>query len=122
MAIIKNRFEFPWPPRELSPNCNVSWKAKIIPRKEYKELWRSQSFMLGVRPAAFVSLNITFFPPNNKSRDLDNLLASIKLGLDGLAQGLNIDDKLFRPITIDIGEPVKGGNIVVILEYEKNLH
>lgn len=120
MALVKTQFEFPWPPRELSPNCNVSWKAKMKPRREYKELWRSQSFMLGVRPAGYVKLNITFFPPNNISRDLDNLLASIKLGLDGLAQGLNINDKLFRPITLDIGEPVKGGNILVVLEYEKS--
>ncbi len=119
MEIIKNKFEFPWPPKALSPNGNISWKTKMVPRREYKELWQEQSFMLGVRPAGFVRLNITFLPPDNRSRDLDNLLSSIKYGLDGLALGLNINDKLFRPITIDIGEVIKDGKVCVELEYNR---
>lgn len=120
MGKIKNTFEFPWPPRALSPNCAMKWQAKAGPRREYKEIWRSQSFMLGVRPEGNVKLNIVFHPPNNLKRDLDNMLASIKLGLDGLAQGLNINDFTFRPITIDVGETVKGGNVVVTVEYDQS--
>ena len=39
-----------------------------------------------------LSLHITFVPPDRRHRDLDNLLASIKAGLDGLADVWKVDD------------------------------
>lgn len=43
-------------------------------------------------------------PPDHRERDRDNLLASMKAGLDGVASALQIDDSRFRPIP-DIGAP-----------------
>ena len=37
-------------------------------------------------------LKITFVPPNRRASDLDNMLASLKSGLDGLCDVLGVDD------------------------------
>ena len=46
-------------------------------------------------------LKITFFTPDNRKRDLDNLLAAMKPALDGMARAIGVDDALFRPLLID---------------------
>lgn len=56
---------------------------------------------------------IIFHPPDKRHRDLDNMLASIKYGLDGIALAWGVNDKDFKPITIDIGEPVAKGQITI---------
>lgn len=57
-------------------------------------------------------LEITFHPPNKIKRDLDNMLASIKSGLDGIADGFKCDDSEWSP-TIRRGTPTPGGAVVV---------
>ena len=54
-----------------------------------------------------IHLFMFFHAATNRSFDLDNALASSKAILDGLASGLGINDKQFRPITIDYGAPDK---------------
>ena len=46
----------------------------------------------GRMDAERLHLKITFAPPNRRARDLDNLLASLKSGLDGLCDVLGVDD------------------------------
>ena len=41
-------------------------------------------------------VHVAFFPPRKGRRDLDNCLASIKSGLDGVADVLCVDDGLQR--------------------------
>lgn len=53
-----------------------------------------------------------FYPPHS-GYDLDNCLAALKSGLDGMADGLKVNDRMFRPITIDFGDVVPGGEVVI---------
>ena len=46
-------------------------------------------------------VKITFVSPDARNRDLDNCLSACKHLLDGVALGLGVNDKQFRPITID---------------------
>ena len=63
-------------------------------------------------------LSITFYPPDRRKRDLDNMLASIKAGLDGLSDAIGIDDSDFA-ITIRKGDNIKNGAInIEVSEYE----
>lgn len=63
-------------------------------------------------------LSITFYPPDRRKRDLDNMLASIKAGLDGLSDAIGIDDSEFA-ITIRKGDAIKNGAInIEVSEYE----
>lgn len=50
-----------------------------------------------------IALSITFVQSDKRHRDLDNLLACIKSKVDGVARALNVDDKVFEPITIKRG-------------------
>ncbi len=99
----------------LSPNNRSHWAKKHPVKSAYRNegYWKADA--LGTQLANYKHpVKITFYPPNNKPRDIDNCLASIKAGLDGIADGLAINDKFFRPITIDFGEPDPKNPRVVI--------
>lgn len=104
----------PWPPRELSPNARVHWARKAKIAKAY----RGQAWALAVDAWGFrqwvdsASFAITFNPPDNRARDLDNMLASMKSALDGIARAIGVDDSKWA-ISIRKGEVVKGGQVVV---------
>jgi len=105
--------ELPWPPSVLSPNNRSHWGRKSDARKKYKadcillSRHKSPLFRDGK-----INVKITFFPPNNRSRDMDNMLASIKAGLDAVAQAWGVDDSRFV-LTLDVGAAVKHGAVRV---------
>jgi crossover junction endodeoxyribonuclease RusA len=39
-----------------------------------------------------LAVTLRFVPPDRRARDIDNLVASMKSGLDGLADALGVDD------------------------------
>jgi len=45
-----------------------------------------------------IEIEITFYPPDKRHRDADNMVASIKAGLDGIADALRVNDKRFLPV------------------------
>jgi crossover junction endodeoxyribonuclease RusA len=103
----------PWPPAELSPNARVHWakKAKVAKAYRLAAAWGAQGgFVPGDLNSA--SAAITFNPPDNRRRDLDNMLASIKSGLDGIAAAIGVDDSKWA-LTIRKGAVVKGGQVTV---------
>lgn len=58
---------------------------------------------------------MTFYPPDKRHRDDDNLIASFKSGRDGMAEAIGIDDKRFRlhPFVSDVTKP--GGTVEVTI-------
>lgn len=58
---------------------------------------------------------IIFSPPSRRGFDLDNALASIKAGIDGISEAWGINDKFFRPISIDFGDVKKNGEVRIML-------
>ena len=88
------RVILPWPTKDLSPNARGHWAIKARAKKQYRALcaWQAKSQGLTHIDAERLHLKITFVPPNRRARDLDNLLASIKSGLDGLCDVLGVDD------------------------------
>lgn len=104
-----------WPTQNLFPNKKVHWAKKA---EEIKKL-RSDSYYLTKHyiktfkwHGGFIPLNIIFHAPNNR-HDLDGCLSALKSGLDGMAEALKVNDKMFRPITIDFGDVVDGGEVVI---------
>jgi len=105
----------PWPPKELSPNSRTHRLAKAKAAKAYRlACWAIARQSLIRLPQGRHALKLTFFPPTRQPRDLDNCLASIKSGLDGVADAWGINDRDFRPITIDLADAI-GGLILVDL-------
>lgn len=104
-----------WPERVLSPNVSAHWRRKSAARKSQRlEAWALAKEAQLKRPSAIDPLRVRMdaFPRHERKRDVDNLLASSKGALDGLAQALGVDDSLFRPeLTI---HPADGRGVIEI--------
>lgn len=113
------KVEFPWPPKQLTPNFKrrKHWSAYRTPTQLYRSAcWAlAKEAKLAVAAGDLpVLMSITFCPPDRRRRDDDGMIGAFKAGRDGLADALGVDDHRFRPI-YRIGEPVKGGKVVVEL-------
>jgi crossover junction endodeoxyribonuclease RusA len=105
----------PWPDKRLSPNAREDRRAIASIRKAQKDtaFWLAKKAGLSfphLREGLHVKL--TFHPPDNRRRDLDNMLASVKSALDGIALATGVDDHLWG-LTIERAAPVKGGAVIV---------
>ena len=104
----------PWPPRELSPNSRTHWAKLAKAKKAYRAscAWTAKSQGAKRLTADTLHLTIVFYAPTRRAFDLDNALASIKSGLDGLADVLGVDDSRWT-LTIRKADTV-GGMIKVL--------
>jgi crossover junction endodeoxyribonuclease RusA len=105
----------PWPPVELNPNSRVHYQALARATKAYREAcgWCVREHGIFTDLPIPLPMVLEFYPPDRREYDRDNLLARFKAGMDGLADGLKIDDKHFVP-TIRL-MPNIGGMVKVIL-------
>lgn len=99
-------FTLPLPPKELSPNARVHWRAKHNHTKAYRRDcgWTAKGALLEweaehhATTAMFplrapVTAHVTFVVPDKRRRDLDNLSASMKAAWDGIVDaGVLVDD------------------------------
>lgn len=89
----------PWPPRACSPNQRQHWSRLAAAKKGYRYACQMLTRDAGGQrmPAdSRLHLALTFVPPDRRRRDLDNLIASMKSGLDGIADALGVDDSRWR--------------------------
>lgn len=110
---FKMKIDLPWPDKDLSPNTRIHFHKLAKAKKVYADQvgWAA----LGKNPhwtKEHMPIKLTFHPPARRHYDLDGLLSRCKAGLDQLAFMWKMNDKNFRPITIDFGEPVKDGKVV----------
>ena len=111
--------DLPWPDKALSPNARVHWSKRAAKAKHARLtafILSAASIPLADRRPRWpkVAMNVTFCPPDNRRRDLDNCIASLKHATDGISDAIGIDDRHFIP-TYAMGEPVKGGLVRVSL-------
>lgn len=106
--------ELPWPPKELMPNWSSGrhWAALSRKKQDYREICRLLCLKLP-KMHGRVAVKLIFHPPDARHRDLDNLHSACKYLLDGLATAVGVDDRNFRPVTLDFGEIKKGGAVWV---------
>lgn len=112
--------ELPWPAKELSPNARQHWAAAARAKKAYRARCRALGLAagLGLVPASAerLAVHLDFFPPDKRARDWDNMIASMKAGLDGLADAMGVDDSRWRLGFEVWDEPVKEGRVVATVE------
>ena len=100
----------PWPDRALSPNARKGWRGKLSP----KSAARGEAFLLA-KSAGWrlehgdYELELIFYPPDRRHRDLDNLFASLKPAIDGVCQAAGVDDRCIRHVHLSWGEVVEHG-------------
>lgn len=95
----------PYPDMNLSPNKKHGkhWTSTQSAKKSAFEqgfygakiVYASEKCEIEPTP-----LKITFVQSDKHKRDLDNLLSASKASIDGIAQGMGINDSLFEPITL----------------------
>lgn len=103
---------FPWPPKELSPNARKDRRAISGLRKRYRTACAWEARLKGAMAEDQSVLAITFCPPDKRRRDLDNMLASFKAGIDGITDATGVDDALWS-LVLRRDEPVKNGCVLV---------
>lgn len=102
----------PFPPAKLSPNARTHWAVKARAFKQYK---LQCGMLLSVHRSALKgrdSFALRFCPPDARRRDIDNMLAAFKAGIDALSDVTGVDDSKFS-LALGKGEPVKGGAVVI---------
>jgi crossover junction endodeoxyribonuclease RusA len=103
--------QLPWPDPKLNPNQSkgMHWAGTSALRKKARNdaFWLTRGAMLqnlleakALPAGQDVPVTITFVQPDKRRRDRDNLLASTKSALDGLAEAIGVDDSQFEPLTI----------------------
>ena len=107
-----------WPPATLSPNNRAHWSALARAKSTYRfaaMIFAREAFN-AARPTliAPLAVAVTFCPPDKRGRDMDNMVASIKAGLDGVSDAIGVDDRHWQ-LTIARGDPCKGGKVIVAI-------
>lgn len=102
---MQNFVELPWPPKALSANSRKDRRYTTTERKNYRAACWAITKAAKV-DRSLTHLDITFHPPDGRRRDLDNMLSSIKYGLDGVSQALGVDDYIWS-ISIKRGDPLR---------------
>jgi len=109
----------PWPPKQLSPNARIHWSTRARHAKAYKAACYAIARQAGLTtpyPAGKIALRLDFYAPARRRRDLDNLLASMKAGIDGVAWALGVDDSRFT-FAIALADEI-GGYVRMTIEDE----
>jgi crossover junction endodeoxyribonuclease RusA len=104
-------FDCPWPNRNLNPNVKVHWAVKAKFAKKHKQDCFSlcKQARITADGNGKIDVFISFYPPDRRVRDLDNIIASMKYALDGIALALGVNDSRFRLHTELHDEVVKFG-------------
>jgi crossover junction endodeoxyribonuclease RusA len=102
-------FDLPWPGPDLSPNARIHHMAHYRAKKQFKDecFYATKTARVALAGADY-SLTLVFYPPTPRRRDRDNLLASMKAGLDGMAKALGVDDSIFDPVSVSLPAFVAG--------------
>lgn len=106
----------PWPEPALWQNRRVHWRVRAKAVKSARlGAWAIACdqglFTSGIKSARLV---FSFYPPDRRKRDLQNMPATMKAAIDGIADALGVDDHGFKVAWPEaFGEPTPGGLVVV---------
>ena len=109
----------PWPPKQLSPNTTAHWAVKNLHKQRYKQACYWLAMEAGIRPnqkyKGPFAVHMKFIPPTRRNRDEDNLIASMKAALDGIADAMGVNDTEFR-LTHEVDRANIAGMVEVSIE------
>ena len=116
MQGLEKMLTLSWPDSALSPNSRCHWSVRAKAAKAARKAawWATKASGDRVEGNGKIDLYVVFYPPDKRRYDLDNRIASIKSVLDGVADGLQVDDSRFRLIC-EMGGIIKGGEVRIII-------
>lgn len=106
----------PFPPKELNPNSRLHFMKVARIKKRYRQTCWALAKEAGFNSTSLAgceaaSVHLSFYPPDRRHRDQDNMLAAMKSALDGLAEALHFNDRGFK-VTFDVSDDI-GSKVVV---------
>ncbi len=105
----------PYPSPVLNPNNKSHWRKKWRAQQEQKKIAGWMTMAANKPPEKDIYLlEVCFFPPDNRRRDEDNALASMKHAFDGIAEVWGVDDCRFRYLPKWYSK-VKDGKVIIKL-------
>lgn len=121
------------PPPSSSPNYRGNWAKRYRDAKVFKEAVylcavdaRNKLESKGglMSPPAKVKISLTFVYPERRVRDIDNIIASFKPGLDGLVQagvitGDSSEHIVMGKISIEVDKKRAPLTIIELTEIER---
>ena len=107
----------PWPRKVLSPNVKSHWavknRATLKAKSDAFYLARDAGLSIIEVYSNSIDVHLTFTQPDKRRRDQDNIIASCKALLDGVAMAIGVDDSRFN-LSFDFSPPPKKpGSIIV---------
>ena len=69
----------------------------------------------GIQDAVTLRCAMVFHPPDRRARDVSNMFDMMKSAIDGVADGLGINDRKFKPWELIEGVPERGGTVVLVI-------
>lgn len=102
------------PPRILHPNSRPHHMALARNKKKYR---RDCFFVAKTVPAPVfqdgpIEITLVWHPKTKNAIDEDGAIASMKAGLDGVAESWGVDDSRFR-LRFELAAPVKNGSVIL---------
>lgn len=106
----------PWPPTALSPNFKAHWSKRYGATKRYRQAcWAITMAHSRVHLFGQLHMDLTFVRPNKRLFDLDNLVARMKSGIDGMADALSINDAQIVSHSARVAQDEVGGYVIMRL-------
>ena len=127
------RIRLPFPDRKLNPNRShgKAWQATRAPRKAANDAGyfaamddchargTGSASSIGLNKAKPLRLRIAIHPPDNRRRDLDNIISALKPYQDGVFAYIPFDDSQITRKEVVMRRSCPGGKVYYIL-YQKN--
>jgi crossover junction endodeoxyribonuclease RusA len=85
----------PLPPRNLSPNARIHWRASAPIKKKIRRFAAIAAWDQ-IGPCKFKGYRLDFYWPTKRRRDKDNAAAMCKSYLDGIADTVQQDDSVWE--------------------------
>ena len=115
----------PWPHRYLSPNSRVVWAAKYQVSSKARllsKLLTLEIFGCGnkANPVdGVIKVRLVAHAYDRRKRDEDNLIASMKPYLDGVADAIQVNDACFHFKELEFGQTKRPPEIEIWLTWKE---
>ena len=115
----------PWPHRYLSPNSRVLWQAKaqVSRNARLTANWLAKE-LFGCGNQAhpindLINIRLVAHPLTRHKRDEDNIIASMKPYLDGIADAIGVNDASFHFQELEMSTTKRPAEIEVWLTWKE---
>ena len=110
-----------WPRPPLWANSRAHWRVRSDATRAYRqEAWAAACGTTGLSLRDWsggAALRFDFYPPDRRKRDAQNMPATVKAAIDGIADAMRVDDSQFQCVFPGgFCDPVKGGAVLVTVE------